>query len=98
MTTETAAHALLDRPPDTNAPEGGARRWRLSPGRRKLVLAAHVVISVGLFGVYAAMLMLGVTGATASDPKTSVAAYRAMDILKNAVPPGAVGVIVTGVV
>ena len=98
MTTETAAHALLDRRPDTDNVQGGAPRWRLSPGRRKLVLAAHVVISVGLFGVYAAMVMLGVAGAAATDYEASGAAYRAMSILKNAVPPGAIGVVVTGVV
>jgi hypothetical protein len=98
MTTETPARALLDRRPETSEFEGGAPRWRLSPGQRKLVLAAHVMISVGLFGVYAAMVILGVAGATASDPETSGAVYPAMSILKNAVPPGAVGVVVTGVV
>jgi hypothetical protein len=98
MTTESAAHALLDRHPETSTPVHDTPRWRLSTGQRKLVLAAHVAISVGLFGVFAAMVMLGVAGATASDPETSGAAYRAMSILKNAVPPGAVGVVVTGVV
>lgn len=77
--------------------EYSTARWKLTPGQRKLTLAAHVVVSVGLFGVYAAMLMLGIAGATAADPETSRSAFKAMSILKNAVPPGAVGVVLTGV-
>ncbi len=98
MLTESAAHALLDRRSDTAELEKDARRWRMSPSQRKLVLAAHVVISVGLFGVYAAMLVLGIAGATAADRESSSSAYRAMGILKNLVPPGAIGVVLTGVV
>lgn len=95
---ETAAHALRDRRSDTADLEDHPRRWRLSPSQRKLALASHVAISVGLFGVYAAMLMLGIAGATAADPESSSSAYRAMSILKNLVPPGAIGIVLTGVV
>jgi hypothetical protein len=98
MTTRTAAHGLLDRRSDTHESEVRSPRRRLSPGQRKLALATHVVISVGLFGVYAAMLMLGIAGAAAADPELSAASYRAMSILKNLVPPGALGIVVTGVV
>jgi hypothetical protein len=98
MTMETAADALLDRRPEIDELEGRSPRWRLSTSQRKLTLAAHVVISVGLFGVYAAMLILGIAGATAADPEVSGAAYRAMSILKTAVPPGAIGVVLTGVI
>lgn len=98
MTTEAAAPTRLDKRLGASDAKSRPLGWRLSTGHRKLALSAHVVISVGLFGIYAAMLMLAIAGATTADPETSRAAYRAMGLLKGAVPLGAVGVVVTGVV
>ncbi len=86
MTPEAAAHAVPERLPNDCHTRSRQIGWRLSPSQRRFVLAAHIVISVGLFGAYAAMLMLAVTGAMTADPETSSVAYRAMGILKGAVP------------
>ncbi len=92
------AHALPERAPGATVPEGPPTGWSLSPRRKKAVLAAHIVVSVGLLGIYAAMLLLGAVAATTPDPETSSAAYRSMGVLRGTVPPGAVGVLATGVV
>ena len=73
--------------------------WSLSPGQRKLVLAAHIVVSVGLLGISAAMLVLGTVAAATPDPGTSSAAYRSMGIFtRGVIQPAAVGALVTGVI
>ena len=43
------------------------RKRRLTPRTRKLVLAAHVIVSVGWLGIVAAMLVLAITAATTQD-------------------------------
>ena len=98
MTPEAAAHALPERLPNDCHARSRQIGWRLSSSQRRFVLAAHIIISVGLFGAYAALLMLAVAGAMTTDPVTSSAAYGSMGILKGAVPPAAIGVVVTGVV
>ena len=71
----------------------------LSPGLRKLVLAGHVLVAVGWFGVVVAKLVLEITAATAPDREVPGAAYLFMEIFDRALfPPLAVGTILTGVV
>ena len=95
--TETVAHGLRARAPDASSPASRPMRWSLPPRQRKAVLAAHIVVSVGLLGIYAAMLLLGTVAATTPDPETSSAAYRSLGILRGVIPPTAIGVLVTGV-
>ena len=72
---------------------------RLSPGQRKLVLAAHIVVSVGLLGLSAAQLVLATVAALTSDFATTQAAYRSMAIFtRGVVQPVAVATLVTGVI
>jgi hypothetical protein len=82
-------------------PETTARAARLSPSARKLLLTAHVSLSVGWFGVVAAMLVLALSAAGASNPASaqafSLALARVLDIL--ILPPPAslsVAAILTG--
>ena len=99
MTTpEDAAHALRERAPGASGPASRPTGWGLSPRPRKLVLATHIAVSVGLLGIYAAMLILGTVASTTPDPETSGAAYRSMGILRGVIPPAAVGALVTGVI
>jgi hypothetical protein len=98
LKTETVAHALRERGLGVSEPPTRPPRWRLSPRQRKAVLAAHLVVSVGSLGIYAAMLLLGTAAAATAVPGTASAAYRAMGILKAAIPPAAGGVLITGVI
>jgi hypothetical protein len=50
---------------------------------RRAVLVLHVAVSVGWLGLTAALLALGIAGATSRDPGTAAAAYRAMRILAD---------------
>ena len=73
--------------------------WSLSPRQRKLILAAHIVVSVGLLGISAAMLVLGTVAATTPDFGTAQAAYRSMGIFtRGVIQPAAVGALVTGLI
>ena len=50
---------------------GRARaRWQLKPPWRKLLLSMHLIVSVGLLGSDAAVLMLCIAGARGADPNT----------------------------
>jgi hypothetical protein len=46
------------------------QRPRLSPRARKLLMVVHLIGSLGLLGADAAVLVLGIAGATGSDPRT----------------------------
>lgn len=69
MSPPTATYAA---PKDSAA----GRRRSLAPGVRRAVLSVHVIVSVGLLGAGASLLVLAITGATAGDPGTAAAAYR----------------------
>jgi hypothetical protein len=51
----------------------------MSPGRRKLVLTAHVTTSVGWLGAVASFLVVGVVGLTSQHAQTVRGAYLVMD-------------------
>ena len=91
---------VIQRPaPGVHGPPSRLVGWRLSPGQRKLVLAAHIVVSVGLFGLSAAMFVLGTVAVTTSDAETGQAAYRSMRIFtRGVVQPVALGALVSGLI
>jgi hypothetical protein len=75
---------------------------RLSPGLRKLILVAHVILSVGWLGVVAATLVLALA-AGAGDPSAARATYLALDrvLAILVLPPPAsfsVAAILTGLI
>src|SRR3712207_3612883 len=96
------AAAIAERPRLAPGARGSASRptgWSLTPGGRKLVLAAHIVVSVGLLGISTAMLVLGTVAATTADLATAQAAYRSMGIFtRGVIQPMALGALVTGVI
>lgn len=78
-------------------------RWATFPqlsGRpRKVVRATHIAVSAGWLGLVVAMLTLGVSAATADDPRFALACYAMMDRIGGAVIPFfAVATLVTGIV
>lgn len=78
---------------------GGSRRARrgplLTPRWRKAVLVLHVITSVGLLGVDAAILVLTTAGGLGSDPLTTYPATRLLGT--TLVVPLAVAALATGV-
>lgn len=80
-----------------------ARKRRLPPRLRKLVLAAHIIVSVGWLGIVVAMLVLSITAATAQDVGMSEAAYVLIDNVSDTLvtPPPAsfsIAALLTGIV
>ena len=53
----------------------------LTPGLRKLALAAHVTVSVGWLGAVAGFLVLAVAGLASPDAQRAGAAYLAMELI-----------------
>ena len=53
----------------------------MTPLLRKLVLTAHITVSVGWLGAVAGFLALAVAGLISQDPAVIRAAYRAMELL-----------------
>ena len=70
---------------------------RLSPATYKLVLTAHVIVSVGWLGVVVAKVVLGLVALATRAPELAGALYVAMNVLNVAFPPLAIAAIVTGV-
>ncbi len=57
------------------------RNRQISQRLRKIILTAHVAISVGWLGLVTGMFALAVTGATTSDRGTQFAMYTTMSLL-----------------
>ena len=71
----------------------------MSPGLRKIALAAHLTLSVGWIGAVAAYLALDVTVATGQDAQTLRAAYLGMGwIARYVIVPLAFASLLTGLV
>jgi hypothetical protein len=70
---------------------------RLSPAFYKLLLAAHIVVSVGWLGVVCAKVTLKLIAITTGTPGVADALYIASERLNVAFPPLAIGTVVTGV-
>ena len=96
----SGAPAGTGRPTTTTGGAGtAARSRRLSPRLRKLVLAAHVLVAVGWFGVVVAKLILEITAVTTREQGIPRAAYLFMETLDRAVfPPAALSTLLTGIV
>lgn len=80
-----------------------ARERLLPPRLRKLVLAAHIIVSVGWLGIVVAMLVLSITAATAQDVGMSEVAYVLVDNVSDtlvASPPASfsIAALLTGIV
>jgi hypothetical protein len=71
---------------------------RVSPSLYKLLLTAHIMVSVGWLGVVFAKLVLGLGAVTTSYPDVAAALYGSMNAMNVAFPPLAIGTIVSGVV
>jgi len=86
---------------DTSRPAAPAptRPRRLSPRLRKALVAAHVLVAVGWFGVVLAKLVLEVVALTTQNQETARAGYVFVAALDRAAfPPAAIATIITGVV
>jgi hypothetical protein len=71
----------------------------VTPGLRKLALAAHLTCSVGWIGAVVAYLALGISAATSQDTQTVRAAWSAMELTGwFVIVPLAVAALLTGLV
>lgn len=84
--------------PWRTGPPAGRRPRRLSRRLRTLVLTAHVLASVGWFGVAASMAVLALVAAATGDDALPAALYRATGVVLVASRPLALGALGTGVV
>lgn len=81
----------------TGGERGDRPRRGLSGRPRRLLRAAHVVVSGGWTGLVVAMLVLGVTAATTGAPEVRDAAYLLMSRIGGVViPPLAVATLLSG--
>jgi hypothetical protein len=72
---------------------------RLSPRLRKALVAAHVLVGVGWFGIVLAKLVLEIVALTTRNQETARTGYLFIAILDLvAFPPAAIATLVTGVV
>jgi hypothetical protein len=70
----------------------------LSPRLRKAILAAHVLVGVGWFGIVVAKLVLEIAAASTRDQEIARAGFLFMQALDRAVfPPAALATLITGV-
>lgn len=71
----------------------------LTPGARKLLLTAHLVVSVGWIGAVIAYIALDITAASSRDVAAVRAAYLAMEVLAlYTIVPLSLIALVTGIV
>lgn len=69
----------------------------MSPQAYKLLLTAHIIVSVGWLGIVFAKLVLGLTAVASGTSNISNALYLSMDAVNVTFPPVAIGTIVTGI-
>jgi hypothetical protein len=75
-----------------------ARRQRLDPRWRNMLLTIHIAVAVGVLGTDIVLLTLGITGLASPDPELSGAGYLAMGLLADAVLlPPALAAPITGI-
>jgi hypothetical protein len=71
----------------------------MTPSLRKLVLTAHITVSVGWLGAVAAFLALAITGLTSRDAQTMRTAYAAMELTARfVIVPLAFASLLTGLI
>jgi hypothetical protein len=71
--------------------------WRVSAPLYKLLLTAHIMVSVGWLGVVVAKLAIGLAAATTGDPGVAGALYASMEVVNRVFPPAAIATFATGV-
>lgn len=69
----------------------------MSPQLYKLLLAAHIIVSVGWLGIVFANLVLGLAAIASETPEVSDALYSSMKVVNVAFLPAAIATIATGV-
>jgi hypothetical protein len=80
------------------APTRQGQPRRVSPRWRKLLLAVHVAVAVGVIGADLSLITLGITGLVSGSPELIRASYLAMDLLAGVVLlPVALGALLTGI-
>ena len=72
------------------------RKRRVSSQTYKLLLSAHIIVSVGWLGIVFAKLVLGLAAMTSSHPGASGDLHSSMEVVNTAFPPAAVATLVTG--
>ena len=70
---------------------------RVSPPLYKLLLTAHIIVSVGWLGIVFAKLVLGLAAMTSDAPDVTDALYLSTTVVNVAFPPTAIATLVTGV-
>jgi hypothetical protein len=71
----------------------------MTPSLRKLLLTAHITVSVGWFGAVAAFLALAIAGLTSRDAPVVRAAYAAMELTARfVIVPLAFASLLTGLI
>lgn len=71
--------------------------WRLIPPAHKLLLATHVLASVGWLGIAVAKLVLGAVAARSVDVSQAQALLLATGVIDRVFPPAAIITLLTGV-
>lgn len=79
-------------------PRAEQPRFRLRGRAHKLALTAHILTSVGWFGIAVAVAVGAITAASTSDPSLSRALYRAVEITPWLSIPVGLTAVATGVV
>src|SRR3989442_1194158 len=86
------------RAPRPSADLAPARTRRLSPRARKWLVAGHVLVGVGWFGIVLAKLVLVLVAISASDQAVARTGFVFMAALDRAVfPPAAIATLITGI-
>lgn len=71
----------------------------MNPGLRKLVLTAHITLSVGWLGAVVAYLALAIAGLATQDPQAARAAYLSMGVIGwYVIVPFGIAALVAGLV
>lgn len=90
------AGTLRSAPPRATAPP---KTRKLSPSVRKVLVAAHVLVGVGWFGITFAKLVLEIVAFRTGNPDVSRVGLMFMQALDRAVfPPVALATLATGVI
>jgi hypothetical protein len=77
---------------------GMRRAWRLSPRARRILLTAHLLVSVGLFGDVAGFLAVSIRAAAADDPEVARASYDILAMFSTVFGiPLSLAALVTGI-
>jgi hypothetical protein len=95
----TVQQATADQRTVPDTPPSSGTGWRLSPGPRKWLVAAHTLVGVGWFGIVLAKLVLEIVAGSTGDLSLARAGFVFASALdRELFPQAAVMTLVTGVV